>query len=46
MGVVDDIPPSHGWGQLKKRITVASAADLETAMLVIDAAYQAELRYA
>jgi hypothetical protein len=40
-GIADDIPPTHGWRQLKKRITILSEADLEAAMPFIEAAYQA-----
>jgi predicted transport protein len=40
-GVVDNIPASHGWGQLKKRITIKSVSDLEAAMPFIEAAYRA-----
>jgi predicted transport protein len=40
-GIADDIPPSHGWRQLKKRITILSEADLEAAMPFIEAAYRA-----
>lgn len=42
-GIVDDIPPSHGWRQLNKRLTIASAVDLEAAMPFIEAAYRVEL---
>ena len=30
-GIADDIPASHGWRQLKKRISLESAADLDAA---------------
>jgi predicted transport protein len=40
-GIADDIPASHGWRQLKKRITILSMADLEAAMPFIEAAYGA-----
>jgi predicted transport protein len=41
VGITDDIPASHGWRQLKKRITVESPADLEAAIPFIEAAYRA-----
>jgi predicted transport protein len=31
-GIADDIPESHGWRQLKKRIAIVNMADLEAAM--------------
>jgi predicted transport protein len=37
--IVDDIPESHGWRQLKKRISIMNLADLEAAMPFIEAAY-------
>lgn len=40
-GIADDIPASHGWRQLKKRIAIVSKADLEAAMPFIEAAYRA-----
>jgi hypothetical protein len=40
-GIADDIPASHGWRQLKKRISLESAADLDAAMPFINAAYRA-----
>lgn len=40
-GIADVIPPSHGWRQLKKRITILSEVDLEAAMPFIEAAYRA-----
>ena len=40
-GIADDIPASHGWRQLKKRITIESMADLEAAMPFITAAHHA-----
>jgi hypothetical protein len=40
-GIADDIPASHGWRQLKKRITILSMADLQAAMPFIEAAYRA-----
>ena len=39
--IADNIPPSHGWRQLKKRITILSEADLQAAMPFIEAAYRA-----
>jgi len=38
--IADDIPESHGWRQLKKRITILSSADLDAAFPFIQAAYQ------
>jgi hypothetical protein len=40
-GIADDIPESHGWRQLKKRITILSAADLAAAWPFVEAAYRA-----
>jgi predicted transport protein len=40
-GIADNIPESHGWRQLKKRITILNAADLDAAMPFIEAAYRA-----
>jgi predicted transport protein len=40
-GIADEIPASHGWRQLKWRITIVSMADLEAAMPFIEAAYRA-----
>jgi predicted transport protein len=40
-GIADDIPASHGWGQLKKRIAIVSMEDFEAAMPFIEAAYRA-----
>jgi predicted transport protein len=40
-GIADDIPASHGWRQLKKRITIERMADLEAAMPFIEAAHRA-----
>jgi len=40
-GVTEDIPEAHGWGQLKKRITIVRMSDLEAAMPFIEAAYHA-----
>jgi hypothetical protein len=40
-GIADDIPASHGWRQLKKRITILNAADLDAAMPFVEAAYRA-----
>jgi hypothetical protein len=40
-GVADDIPESHGWRQLKKRITILNAADLDAATPFVEAAYRA-----
>jgi hypothetical protein len=40
-GIADDIPESHGWHQLKKRITILSASDLDAAMPFVEAAYRA-----
>jgi hypothetical protein len=40
-GIADDIPESHGWRQLKKRIAILSGADLEAAMPFVEAAYRA-----
>lgn len=37
--IVDDIPESHGWRQLKKRILIMNLADLDAAMPFIEAAY-------
>jgi predicted transport protein len=39
--IADDIPASHGWRQLKKRVTIESMADLEAATPFIVAAYHA-----
>jgi hypothetical protein len=41
--IADDIPESHGWRQLKKRITILSAADLDAAIPFIEAAYRTEI---
>ncbi len=41
--VADDIPESHGWRQLKKRITILNGEDLEPAMPFVSAAYHAKL---
>jgi hypothetical protein len=38
--VAQDIPESHGWRQLKKRITILSMADLDAAMPFVEAAYR------
>jgi hypothetical protein len=40
-GIADDIPESHGWRQLKKRITILSIADLDAAWHFVEAAYRA-----
>jgi len=40
-GIADDIPESHGWRQLKKRITILNAADLDAAIPFVEAAYRA-----
>lgn len=40
--IADDIPKSHGWGQLKKRIVIEKIADLDEVMPFIEAAYRAE----
>ena len=40
-GIAEDIPASHGWRQLKKRIPILSPADLDAAMPFIVAAYRA-----
>jgi predicted transport protein len=40
-GIAEEIPASHGWRQLKWRITIVSMADLETAMPFIEAAHRA-----
>lgn len=40
-GIADDIPASHGWRQLKKRITILSTADLDAAWPFVEAAYRA-----
>jgi hypothetical protein len=40
-GITDDIPASHGWRQLKKRIAIVSMTDLGAAMPFIEAAYRA-----
>jgi predicted transport protein len=40
-GIADDIPASHGWRQLKKRVAIERMADLEAAMPFIEAAYRA-----
>jgi len=42
-GIADDIPESHGWRQLKKRIKILTAADLDAAILFVEAAYCARL---
>ncbi len=42
-GIAEDIPESHGWRQLKKRITILSATDLDAAMPFVDAACRARL---
>jgi hypothetical protein len=39
--IADDIPESHGWRQLKKRITILSAADLDAAVPFVEAACRA-----
>src|ERR1700688_1391724 len=38
-GIAEDIPESHGWRQLKKRIKIISTADLERAMPFVEAPY-------
>lgn len=43
-GITDDIPASHGWRQLKKRVAIVGMADLDAAMPFIEAAYRAERR--
>ncbi len=40
-GVTDNIPTTHGWRQLKKRITIKHIADLEAATPFIISAYRA-----
>lgn len=40
-GIANDIPASHGWRQLKKRIAIESMADLDAAMPFIEAAHRA-----
>jgi predicted transport protein len=40
-GIANDIPPSHGWGRLKKQITILAVADLEAAMPFVEAAFRA-----
>ena len=40
-GIADDIPASHGWRQLKKRITILSTTDLDAAWPFVEAAYRA-----
>jgi hypothetical protein len=40
-GIADDIPASHGWRQLKKRITILSTADPDAAWPFVEAAYRA-----
>jgi predicted transport protein len=40
-GIANDIPPSHGWGRLKKQITILSVADLDAAMPFVEAALRA-----
>jgi hypothetical protein len=39
-GIADDIPASHGWRQLKKRITILTATDLDAAWPFVEAAYR------
>jgi hypothetical protein len=39
--IADDIPASHGWRQLKKRITILSTTDLDAAWPFVEAAYRA-----
>ena len=41
-GLTNDIPASHGWGRLKKQITILSNTDLEAAIPFIEAAYNAK----
>jgi T5orf172 domain len=38
-----DIPPTHLWAQLKKRIVIVKMADLDEAMPFIEAAYRTRL---
>jgi hypothetical protein len=40
-GIADDIPASHGWRQLKKRITILSTTDLDAAWPFVEAAHRA-----
>ena len=40
-GIAGEIPNSHGWRQLKKRITILTMADLDAAMPFVEAAYRA-----
>jgi hypothetical protein len=40
-GIADDIPASHGWRQLKKRIPVLGTMDLDSAWPFVEAAYRA-----
>ncbi len=42
-GIAVDIPESHGWRQLKKRITILNSADLDAAMPFVEAAYNLHL---
>jgi predicted transport protein len=39
-GITEDIPESHGWRQLKKRIVVMGMDNLNSAMPFVEAAYQ------
>lgn len=39
-GIADDIPESHGWRQLKKRIAMTSMADLDASWPFIESAYR------
>lgn len=41
--IADDIPESRRWRQLKKRVAILSATDLDAAMPFIDAAYRSKL---
>lgn len=40
--IATDIPPSHGWRQLKKKIIIMNMGDLDAAMPFIEAAFRAE----
>jgi predicted transport protein len=40
-GIAGDIAETHGWHQLKKRITILNMADLDAAMPFVEAAYRA-----
>jgi predicted transport protein len=42
-GITTEIPETHGWHQLKKRIKLTSMTELEAAMPFVEAAYRAFL---